>query len=367
MKHWNLVAILFIIVIITGFTTCDSGNESNSIHTHSYGNWTTKTEATCTEAKVEKRICSCGEEEIQNVGEPLGHNIGNWTQKTQANCENDKLEEGVCTRENCFETISRTVAGTSLGHNYSNWTQKTPATCKNDEVEESICTRENCSEVDNRIVSGTALGHDWNGWEINTNSISKKTCSRCTLKTNGEIGDIGPEGGKIFYIDPKGFIMMDDNSTAYYLEASPVSLINEASSLPLGFHWSSGWYEGNQEFVNYIFNTSDNIGAGRSNTALILSIDENAPAALACINYGESNDWFLPSINELYQLYLNRNIFDNLITGDEEYVQYTEYWSSSQSSSVEWAAFYQGFTDNAGSGGGNAKHNLLRVRAVHAF
>jgi len=48
---------------------------------------------------------------------------------------------------------------------------------------------------------------------------------------------------------------------------------------------------------------------------VIWETDPDAPAAKACKNYGGNgkNDWFLPSLDELKQVYINR-AYDDFTT-----------------------------------------------------
>jgi len=103
------------------------------------------------------------------------------------------------------------------------------------------------------------------------------------------------------------------------------------------------------------------IGTGRKNTALILAQDANAPAAKACNNMnsgggtGGQTDWFLPSVEELNQLYINRSYVGNLTTN--------YYWSSSQSDNdLAWLQYFY-----YGSQFSYVKLNPGCVRAVRAF
>jgi hypothetical protein len=80
-------------------------------------------------------------------------------------------------------------------------------------------------------------------------------------------------------------------------------------------------------------------------------------AAQACadLELNGYSDWFLPSLNELQQLYTNRAVIGG-------FVNY-QYWSSSEISfDSAWAfAFTAGFTDN------EPKNYSYLVRAVRAF
>jgi hypothetical protein len=136
------------------------------------------------------------------------------------------------------------------------------------------------------------------------------------------IGDTGPGGGTIFYRSEAGFTMTDNNSTAYYLERAPYSIYPDVA-------WASSGFTNTN-----IAGTETGIGTGRKNTALILATDTNAPAALACRNYGisyhsqytEKTDWFLPSYSEMEQIWrymVNSGTFSTSV------IVYL-YWTSSQ-------------------------------------
>ena len=172
------------------------------------------------------------------------------------------------------------------------------------------------------------------------------------------IGEIGPGGGVVFYVDPDGFTMSDTGKTAHFLEAALESMgrLNWASPafIPT-FRWGGA---GNWRSIE---GTSTAIGTGRQNTAMILAVDANAPAALACRNYSNNgfNDWFLPSRDELTQLYRNRaavnNAGGNLGT--------SVFWSSSQFN-LE-SAWGRTFSYNWGTD--TPKDSELTVRPIRAF
>ena len=161
-------------------------------------------------------------------------------------------------------------------------------------------------------------------WNFETNSVTTNT----TLYAKWipyELGATGPGGGIIFYRNEKGFIMTDDNSTAHYLEAAPVDIPNT-------LEWASS------SFGSFnITGTETVIGAGRKNTFIILENDQYAPAANACIDYvaNGKSDWFLPSKDELNELYVSRDLVGNLLGVTEirpfgDPILRLTYWSSSQ-------------------------------------
>ena len=77
-------------------------NEEVPAKGHDFGEWTEKTPATCTAAKVEERGCSRDEEhtETREVGEPLGHA---WSNTPVQDKENNTFS-WTCENEGCTET-----------------------------------------------------------------------------------------------------------------------------------------------------------------------------------------------------------------------------------------------------------------------
>ena len=79
---------------------------------HSYGDWYTVTEATCTEPGLKRRGCvRCDYFETEVIS-ALGHNLGDWFVYTAATCTEDGEERRTCSRCDYYE--SRTIDAT--GH-----------------------------------------------------------------------------------------------------------------------------------------------------------------------------------------------------------------------------------------------------------
>ena len=117
-------------------------------HTHTFGDWTVTTPATCTADGVETRSCACGETETRTIP-ATGHTFGDWTVTTPATCTADGVETRSCA---CGETETRAIPAT--GHTFGDWTVTTPATCTADGVETRSCA---CGETETRAIPAT--GH----------------------------------------------------------------------------------------------------------------------------------------------------------------------------------------------------------------
>jgi hypothetical protein len=152
------------------------------------------------------------------------------------------------------------------------------------------------------------------------------------------IGDIGPGGGVVFY---RSAVTFGDDW--HYLEAAPENISGTKAWGSSG-HTSTG-----------AIGTA--IGTGKANTDAILVADINAPAAKACADYNTvgKDDWFLPSKDELKEMYKQKS----KITG----ITSNLYWSSSEvRDDIAWG---QGFL--FGLRDGEYKIVEARVRAVRAF
>ncbi|MRR16513.1 MAG: hypothetical protein EG826_08670 [Deltaproteobacteria bacterium] len=155
-----------------------------------------------------------------------------------------------------------------------------------------------------------------------------------------DIGKSGPGGGTVFYITDGGL---------HGLEAAP-ALWNGGSADPIAA-WSN--------IAIAIGTTGTAIGTGLANTqAIILQNGGAASAAKLCRDYtgGGKTDWFLPSRDELTQMYSLRAVIGGLSPGDA-------YWSSSEHNASDGL-----LVQNTNGVSANMGKSVLEwVRAVRAF
>ena len=160
------------------------------------------------------------------------------------------------------------------------------------------------------------------------------------------VGQTGPGGGKVFF--DKG-----NNAGGWrYLMAAP-------SDQSTGITW------GCDTSSNQISGTLKTVGSGETNTSLIVAGCPGNNAAKLCDNLilGGQNDWFLPSIDELYLMYINLHL--NNLGG---FATQTEYWSSSATGCDAWFATFPDISVNYGLGSATTwRGSQLRVRAVRAY
>jgi len=372
------IAIIALIAIIgITFIACD-GNEDNSTHTHSYSaTWSHNT-------TQHYKQCSCGEKiDVENhVGNPCSicnYNSGSHSHSYSETWSKDVTQhwkECSCGDKTQVANHSGNpcVCGYDSGHSHtygdtwsSNATQHWHECSCGDKTQIANHTGSPCTVCGYRETHIHSYSTTWIynttqhykqcscGDKIDIENHNSNPCTVCGYSSNSgnvsyKLGDTGPGGGIIFYYYAEGFIMSDNGTRVYYLEAAP-------EDMPTTLAWASSYID--------VPNTSMEIGTGRMNTSYILSRAQYAPAAKACNDYrgGGKTDWFLPSVKELNLLYTNSYYVNNL--------KLSSYWSSYQpisNSSIipaSQVAIYQNFS--SGIQFYDEKTSSKNVRPIRAF
>lgn len=187
-----------------------------------------------------------------------------------------------------------------------------------------------------------------------------------------ELGNTGPGGGLVFYVDPAGF-PCGDGATCTALEGAPAGWSGEESD-PTGI-----WCADDQAGFDTL--ATDNgghdsfttvISTGFMNTRMIVESCGEATAAGVASAYtgGDLTDWYLPSIDEF--MLLARPMYD---TGTTQVWNGLNngwvYWTSSQSDPDfigPNAADTGGVPMMEGNGGiGTNKKEVAAIHPIRAF
>ena len=370
------------LALVIGFAIISCGEpdvEPENPHTHSYGNWTTRTAATCTEKEVQERTCSCGDKQTREVGEPLGHLAPDGIPATCTEAGNTGT--GTCIRPDCDETVTGTPIP-ALGHDFGPWSETRAATCTHANERTRTCTRScglpgntetdwtitflghqdgewhttkepdcttagdrelrclwwaECNYIMQTETASASLpslgGHIWN-WAAYVSGSGLRPCQRGSCSVTAGIGDMGPGGGIIFYASNFTFFQSAADTVGvprYYLEASFYKLYTQ--------QWASEHFLIPNLSQNRYDETDWGIGRGYKNNLIIIAHgvanDYNTLAFTTVRSVGHGNgtkdDWFIPSNDELYELIKQRDTVNEVIEalGQGNFI-YGSYWSSSQ-------------------------------------
>jgi hypothetical protein len=156
-------------------------------------------------------------------------------------------------------------------------------------------------------------------------------------------------GGVVFWVDPT------DNTHGL------VCAIEDQSS---GIQWFNGNYPATGA-------TGTAIGTGSANTTAIIASQGATETAYAAgvaraYNGGGYTDWFLPSKEELVQMYLNKATINSTATANSgsNFVTNNYYWNSTEDNiNQTWILIFL----NGGQGRASKGTTNYRVRAVRAF
>ncbi len=171
--------------------------------------------------------------------------------------------------------------------------------------------------------------------------------SRIKITATTHILAIGDyyQGGVVFYLDGNG--------------GGLICAINDQDG-GSGIQWYNGSYTTTGA-------TETDIGTGQANTtAIIDNQGAGSYAAKVCDNYtvGSYSDWFLPSKDELNEMYQNREAINTTAQANSgSAFKFAWYWSSSEFDDAQaWVQDLMMGTQLSGS-----KGSVVMVRAVRAF
>jgi uncharacterized repeat protein (TIGR02543 family) len=197
------------------------------------------------------------------------------------------------------------------------------------------------------LVSGLVMGDSATGA-----TFSYSRAPNCAAGGTCQVGDIGPGGGKVFYVSGTSINSLPGiSSGGIYLEMAPSTFSKTTYN----------WCEGSGNPYTTLFGASaTTIGSGAANTKIMIdNCTGGAGVQAANLTLGGKSDWFLPSYNELVEIY---NLRTMLGLGTGKYASTYLYWSSTEgasnvaSSLVPWAGV-----------GGQNKAQAIPYLPIRAF
>ena len=166
-----------------GCGTKDTRTEENSARGHSYT--ASVTAPTCTGQGYTTHTCACGDSYVDTYVNALGHSHTNYVSDNNATCQKDGTKTAVCDRDNCKETDTVTDEGTKLSHVFTNYVSDNNATCTEDGTKTAVCDRKNCEETKTQPDVGSKKGHVFTNYESNEDATCEEDGTETASCDNG--------------------------------------------------------------------------------------------------------------------------------------------------------------------------------------
>ena len=202
-------------------------------------------------------------------------------------------------------------------------------------------------------VTGLTTGTGYTFTVTATNTIgtsAPSAVSSSVVPASLQVGDFY-QGGVVFHLFVPG--------ETGYVSGQTHGLIAAVADQSSGIQWYNGIYDTTGA-------TATAIGTGSANTDAIISVQGDTQSDYAAglaraYTGGGYTDWFLPSKDELYKMYINKSTLE-AVSGFNAFIT-TYYWSSTEKDSYK--ASMQLFSN--GHQTDFSKSYPSNVRAVRAF
>ena len=180
-------------IFLDGYTDYDSSNLSY-YQNHTYGQWITSSEPTCTEDGELRQSCKYCDMHFSQVIPATGHSYGDWHQTIAPGCETLGQKQQICA--SCGDVQSQEIP--AIGHTMGDWHQTVAPGCETPGQEQKACTV--CDYAETKEIP--ALGHTMGDWQqtvapgCETPGLEQQTCTVCDHTESRETAAAGHSFGQ---------------------------------------------------------------------------------------------------------------------------------------------------------------------------
>ena len=147
--------------------------------THTWGDWSETTAATCIAEGTETRTCSaCGETETRAIS-TVAHNFSTYTPDGNATCIADGTKTATCTTAGCNAKDTVADPDSKTPHVFTEYTSNGDATCQADGTKTATCATDGCNATETVTDTGSKKAHAFTTYHSDNNA----TCQADGTKT----------------------------------------------------------------------------------------------------------------------------------------------------------------------------------------
>ncbi len=133
----------------------DEETNSYTVSQHNYNKVVTA--PNCEDGGYTTNTCVCGDTYVDSYTDALDHSFTNYVSNKDATCTEDGTQTAKCDR--CEETKTIADEGSALDHSFTNYVSNKDATCTEDGTKTAKCDR--CEETKTVTDEGSKLGHNF--------------------------------------------------------------------------------------------------------------------------------------------------------------------------------------------------------------
>ena len=193
MKAKTLLLLVFALLLCVMLAACvgvPTPPTTITTHQHSFGEWSTVKDATCSAEGLQERSCECGEKESQSI-DKIAH-----TEVVDAAVPPTCTETGLTEGKHCSvckEILVKQDEIAANGHTFGEWTETLAPTCTAKGSEHRVC--EVCDHYETREVN--ANGHSFGEWKqakapsCTSKGSELRVCAVCSHEETREVNATG--------------------------------------------------------------------------------------------------------------------------------------------------------------------------------
>lgn len=148
---------------------CFECDEKFNVTAHEFSSWKVNDDKT-----LEERFCECGYSETKEYVNPhQTHSFTNYVSNNDATCTKNGTETAIC--DGCNKTDTRVIKDSKIEHTFTKYESNNDATCTSNETETATC--DYCDAINTREIPDSKESHSFTKYVSNNNPTCSSNCT----------------------------------------------------------------------------------------------------------------------------------------------------------------------------------------------